>query len=524
MRIPWNDLTLLLRGYFPKVEFFSNNNLNKWDNIDKKHHLYIENFVHFIGGQWTLDLVAMARSKYSRFFHKDFFKYWNAGEAKDEDGIADVIKFFIDRENDEFWKEFSSLPQVEKLLDSKGLSKKEKEEFNLKIEERKNIIRDEFLRLLKYDKGNPVWECWDFSDIIFQKPSNVFDAFKHFAHGMYTLLRLGFDKVAPATLETFNINNLLKEGSKILYGGEQNGKLLHNGIIDSVITSMNENEKWFQRKQYLYTNHRWPTEDSELEDEWESHRNEYAKEILDSLPDGISEYIPKDEKTLTKRLKGGVSKFKKTVHDVNHQNLYDHDEIVNIKNYMEKIDKHINDKTNLLKYDKIRAEYKNVKNKSYEAKVIFLFWAIQDKSIRELFKDSLEIIKGLFLKDNFPIEGDKPVKDKDGKYGSSFFETIEDEKQKFNEDLLSLTIHIQEEFKELLDGSKGEKFQYLISEHFKNERYRFRYNANKIIITENSIKLLFDKLCKVALGIPLDNRLREQFKISMKTFVDNYEE
>jgi hypothetical protein len=159
-------IVLLLNDFFPGLVFVPKNSGD----------ITIANYITQKHGKWTLDVNALSKSKekiFSSLFPENI-SGWNEAEARKKYGCADLIRFFIDTENDAFSSEFS---------------KSGKSAMN-----RGESIPKRFFDELDYS-GKPVWQDWDFSALVIHKmrrrPPNIYEAFGYYAHRRYTLMGFG---------------------------------------------------------------------------------------------------------------------------------------------------------------------------------------------------------------------------------------------------------------------------------------------------------------------------------------------
>jgi len=173
-----DTLIQVLDDYFPGIVFFQGNNTG---------NISIAQYVVPNHGGWTLDIHAMSRAKeklFSSLFPEKISR-WNEAEARKRYGCADIIRFFIDTENDRF---------------------------SAASKNRGKSISSRFFKELDYS-GKPVWEDWDFSALVVHKmrhkPPSIYEAFDYYAHRLYTLLGFG------SRLGTTD-DELIKAGTKLL--------------------------------------------------------------------------------------------------------------------------------------------------------------------------------------------------------------------------------------------------------------------------------------------------------------------
>jgi hypothetical protein len=228
-------LVNLLDDAFPGLCFSEKNNLESLD---------ILNYVCIVDGQYLLDLVKMSRSEnFGHLFHEDFSKKWDENSARKKYGRANVIRFFIDIDNEKFLSEF----------------------FKLKYANLVSIDKDAIPIIFHYglglnnDQKKPIWENWDFSKIVKHKSPTIYKAFERYAHKKYTLLGFGIIKLfKEKSLKDNNAANLLLAGNKLL-----------DGIIMENIPKLTSLS--IERQIAIF---------------------ELEQEILESVPEGGSKYAP----------------------------------------------------------------------------------------------------------------------------------------------------------------------------------------------------------------------------------------
>jgi hypothetical protein len=470
---------LLLDDYFPGLVFFESFT-DKLDILD-----YVEN----IGGKWTLNLDRMSRSgAYGHLFHEEFSTLWNEAAARRRYGCADVIRYFIDLENDRFWNEFSKLSNT-----------------NL-VSVIKDSLPQKFLDELEYGE-RPVSEGWDFSKLVRHKPHTIYKALLYYLHRYYTLLGFGLSKLYkedPEKLKTGDTNKLLSE--LLLAGSKQLDDVVkeqipetRDFIIEGRIPEKNEVYYW--------------TRFIEIE-----------QEVLESVSAGGSIYTPKEMDDLIIQLRGRIPDVYKpdfngsgerTKGDLiilnDNENIYDPTDIKNINNHMEKVGKYIIDTMDYSKYCELK------QTGSYREKARFLYKVIMSPLIIDNYSEQeLDIIQGLFFK-LFPvIPINKPLK-KDGETDESFSiaDTIADK------NVPPIIEYFHEQFRDELVEQKMVEFLNNVSWYL--DFYQSKKDANEIlmIMTDYYKRKLFSEFCTQA-GITESTELRRHFVERIQIIIDNH--
>jgi hypothetical protein len=474
--IDLNNLILLLAHYFPDLIF-----IRKKDNVELGR-LDIINYVHYIDNKWTLDLAAMSRNKmYAHLFHEDFAALWNEEEAIRKYGCADVIRFFLDIENNKFLDNFNE-------ADLSCINKDE--------------VIDMFLDELNYYECKYVYEKWNFP--VIHKSPTIYKAFDRYARRIYTLL--GFFKHP----KEFEIQTLI----------EENSDWLLNTIMEQNFTYPYEkiNNFEIERKTAFF---------------------ELVQEILESVPKDESIYALTGIDSLLYQLDIRMinfmrdKKYDKEGGVENYEETFNHAERTDIKKRFAEIDQYIKkEKKDITKYCNLVSEYCKLKEKSkHWEKVIFLHRLIQEPSIREHYspkksdEEKLVRIHGYFLKLQKPLELQKPLSlnkpiDKESEESSFLIDTIKDDKQVPPEMTLSWTSLFKNEFKQVFDESELKIFLECIPDHFKKER-SFRFDNNGKITMNNYYKgQLYKTFCKAA-GIEQDRERLPFFREAIQRVLDN---
>ena len=450
------SLMLLLSHYFPDLIFIQEKNSVELNELD------VIKYVHNINNKWTLDLTAMSRSKrYARFFHEDFADLWNKEEAVRKYGYADVIRFFLDIENNKFLDDFNN-------ADWSCINKDE--------------VIDMFLDELNYYECKYIYEDeeWNFP-VVHESPS-IFKAFDRYAHRIYTLLKFFLQK-NHNKLKEINIKKLIKEES--------------DRILDEIIRENIPQMKGLNRKTALF---------------------ELVQEILESVPRDASIYVPTEKAVFIGQLRSRIGNF---IYDKkydeeggveDYEETFNHTERTGIKNSFDGIGQYINDSEDFSKYCELKEK------STYRGKVIFLHRLIQKASIREHYtKGQLDTIHGYFLKLQKPLSLNKPI---DEEESSFLIDTIEDKRQVPPNMTLLWTSPFENEFKHEYDEPILGKLLECIPDFFKNEKTFNFDNNGKITMTNYYKGQLYETFCKAA-GIEQDREQLPFFRESIQRVLDN---
>lgn len=413
--IMYSSLQELLLDYFPDIRFFDVNYAEETDILI---------YAREIGGAWSFDLNGMSQSdEFRHLFHSDFLKHWNkVNEAKaiKEYGRPDIIRFCIDIENEKYWQEFSALYPGIKFKFDKG------------------VIREHFIKELRKSFNNDlsVWALKDsnFDDFVYEKTAdNIFEAFKVKYYGIYTQLNWGVIKLGAS--DKFTFDEYLEAGKKHL-----------DDIVIANINEFSEDERQQQNYFYYKTFKEQPEKNDnkkidELKDNWERDRAVFAQEILEMVPDGISEYCPKTEDDYVRQLKGQKPFFIKRDHNIFSLPLTKND-MQNLKNYL----KYIKGYGGYIPVDFFNSA------KSTKAKVEFLMDQLPRTSVGKPFSEKQRAnIEKWHYKLDYLESIDKPIFNKENKESGTIGAFIEEEKYRkpgiTNEDLLDSFIdNIKEYF------------------------------------------------------------------------------
>jgi hypothetical protein len=461
--IKWNVLEYLLDDPFPSLIFAPKGNA---ENLD------ILNYVRHAGGQYLLDLVRMSRSEnFARLFHEDFPALWDEDSARKKYGKADVIRFFIDMENEKFLREFSKLKNADTV--------------NIDKEAIPNIFFDD-LGYYNIDEKKPVWEEWDFSKIVKHKSPDIYKAFARYAHKKYTLLGFGLWKLFkenPNTLKNCNAAALLLAGNKLLDG------IVREEIPKITGFSIERQIAFFELEQ----------------------------EILESVPEGGSIYAPTEINVFIKQLKSripGMSKMKflDNPDQVNHVETFSSGDRKNIKKYFEKIGQYIEAEKDFNEY------HEALINGTYREKVMFLYQRIG--VIRTYFSErEVEILYGLFSTLRLPVSFDEPIKNNDNGESFLLYDILSDDKYVSSKEHLSWAVLFTDVFKQEFDAAQMKKFLECIPQHF--HEYPPKYdNAGNFNMSYYSKQQLYKTFCITA-GVKEEQEMWEIFLEMIQEVIDN---
>jgi hypothetical protein len=452
-------LDYLLDDTFPQLCFSQKNNVESLD---------ILNYVRQAGGQYILDLVKMSRSEnFTRLFHEDFAKKWDEDTARKKYGRANVIRFFIDIENERFLAEFSKLKNANIV--------------NIGVDSIPNMFLYELG--LNNDEKKPVWEEWDFSKIVKHKSPDIYKAFERYGHKKYTLLGFGLWKLYkenPRILKDRNTADLLLAGNKLL-----------DSIVREEIPKIDSFS--IERQIAIF---------------------EAEQEILESVPEGGSIYAPTETKTFIKQLKSRIpslikSKYLDNPEQVNHVETFNSGERKNIKKYFEKLEQYIVNIEDFNEYHETR---------TYREKVMFLYQWIG--IIRKNFSErELEIIYGLIGRLGLPVSFDEPVKNKDNGESFILYDITKDDRNVSADERLSGEALFTGVFKQEFDETQMKKFLECIPQHF--SEYPPKYDeAGNFNMVYYSKQQLYKTFCITA-GIEEEQEIWEMFLEMIQEVIDN---
>jgi len=457
-------LIFMIDDAFPCLRF------NEYDNPE---NMDICNYIHETGGRWLLDLVAMSKSNnrnLSKLFHSEFTAQWNEKKARKKyDGKADVIRFFIDMENEIFLNEFHKL------------------KFSNLLNIDKIAVFEMFFNVSGYYNGKTIWEDWDYSKLLVHKPSDIYKAFERYAHKQYTLMGLGLRKHRRNTdaLKTFTLTNLILAGKKLL---------------DDIILKKIQKIKTFGIDRQIAF--------FELE-----------QEVLESIPTGGSIYIPTELKVFLKQLRSRMPSFlNQKKHDnpeqVNKIDLFNSSERKTIKKHIQKIGAYLDEDEDLLQYRNLQI------TGTYREKVKFIHRMICKNSIHKHYSQrDLELFYELFYKLKLPLSLNMQIKNPKTGEVYQYSDTIKDPSNVLPEDYLSWTEFFMRVFKSQLNETQLKTFLACIQKHF-NEYLPEFDSGNNIKISYYSKKILFSEFCSSA-EIEEDKELWEPYLEKINRVIQN---
>ena len=459
------ELALVMRDFFPGIIFIPKNSGS---------NLAVSRYVIKKNDGWTLDIAAMSRSneKYFASLYPDDISSWDEKKAREMFDCADIIKFFVNIENDKFVAEFSK-----NNYDITGLISDE-------------IPKQFFNKLKDSDKNygaKPVWENWDFSGIIVHKlrhdPPKIYEAFNYFAHREYTRLRLALTKLITENSDIrkkYNFSELLRNGRQIL--------------DNNISIQFPDLTKYSVEYQIAFF--------------------ELVQEILEGTPAGQSIYSSTEMEVLLKQIKSRSFSLNKKNNDVNYIDSFNQSERKTINNHIIKISQFIKDTDNKKYLNNLKLEG------SYRDKINFLHKSFMLPDVRKHYsRRELDIIHGLFLKQFYTVSLDTPLNEGDDETVLNGYDVTETKDYLNPEEKLIWTSFFKDVFKYEFDECNLEKFLDCIPGHF--DQFPFcietdgSYNMSKY-----SKKMLFSTFCEVA-GIPNDYALWKQFLVLLKEVINN---
>jgi hypothetical protein len=457
-------LILLLDDYFPGLIFIPESEKTSAAGMPS-----VNNYVTEKNGQWYLDIKMMARSREKSFsgLFPEKINSWDEAEARRKFGRADVIRFFIDKENESFLT---------------GFYKRIKQR-SVKIAP-ENVPNDFFKALNYYRKF--VWEDWDFSGFIMHKmrhnPPNIYEAFCFYGHKQYTLFGFGAESaVAKSAEKNYTEEELIK------FGNDRLKDAIQKNIPDTKNYDIDQLTAFF----------------------------ELVQRTLESVPSGKPVYIPTDLDVFLKQLKAGLRTLNKKSSNANYADTYTPADRKTINNYINRIE-------NLLDDAEILSEIQHLRSTgTYREKINFLYRLMSEPVVRNKFNDAAQdIIHGLFLKQFNPSSLDRAVSHND-ETGDSFtgHEMIGDTKYLNPEERFMLTTFFKDEFRKELSRERMEQFLECLPDHFVNYPFEEDFEGN-LKMTRYSKKILFTTFCSIA-GITAEDELQRQFLVLLQRVIDN---
>jgi hypothetical protein len=452
-------LVLLLSDFFPSLRFIPGGKPGE--------NLSITNYISEKNGKWILDIAAMSRSKEKGFacLFPEHISSWDEVKARNKYGRADVIRFFIDAENDKFLAEFNKLKKAG-LVHISGES-----------------VPGDFFVKLNYT-GKPVWEEWDFSKIVLHKmrhsPSNIYEAFGYFGHKYYTLFGFALDSVSAAEPE-FNGAYFLKTGTGVMNDAVQ------SNLPDVKNFNINLQTALF----------------------------ETIQETLESVPLGQSMYAPTELDVFIKQLKGRMPDIYKKSADSSWDNAdtYTPSDRKTINNHLEKMPEYADDPESVSELQRVRL------SGTYREKINLLHRILSKSAVRERYAPrEVSIIHGLFLKQYKTVSLDTPLGDFEDDGVFTGHDLISDEQFLKPDEYLVWTSFFKDAFKNEFDEERLEKFLECLPGHFAQFPFDINSSGN-LTISKYSKKILFTTFCSVA-GIAPDNELWKPFLVLIQRAVD----
>ena len=449
-------IVLILQDYFPGLVFIPhhggyNSEISVARYFIQKH------------GKWILDLDAMSKSKekiYSSLF-PDNFSLWNEEEARTQYGRADIIRFFIDMENDAFLVEFSKLSEAARSA-AKNLGKS---------------VPIRFFDELNYN-GKPVWKEWDFSALVShrmrRRPPCIYEAFGYYARRLYTLMSFGL--ASPDNTD----DGLISTGT---------------ASLSSAIT-----EKLPETADYRGNR---LTEFFEM-----------IQKTLESVPAGGSLYVPAGPDVFINQLRTRIADLYKNSGFQKEEDTYNEADRKTINNHIEKAGEHAVNGEILSELEKVKL------TGTYRDKINLLHRVVFVKPMSEHYSQrELDTIHGLFLKQYRPVSLDKSFSG--GEDGSAFtgHDLVGEERYINAEDRLAWSSFFRDEFARQLNKDALEQFMEYIPDHFSMHPFDADSQGN-LSMSKYSRKMLFAAFCSSA-GIPPDDELRGPFMVLLKRVVDN---
>jgi len=446
-------MVLLLNDYFPGLVFIPPNSSD----------ISIARYFMQQHGKWTLDINALSKSKekiFSSLFPENTAS-WNEAQARKKYGCADLIRFFIDIENDKFSAEFS----------------KSGDTAHNTARNRGNSIPRRFFDELDYN-GKPVWKDWDFSALVIhrmrRRPPSIYEAFGYYARRCYTLM--GFERGTPDNTD----DELLKSGTKLLN--------------DTIREQIPETADWGINRLTAFF--------------------EMIQETLESVPAGGSLYIPTAPDVFINQLKSRMADLYKNDRSENEEDTYSAAERKTINNHIEKAEKHAANGEILSELQKVKL------TGTYREKINLLHRIVFARQPEEQYsRRELDIIHGLFLKQHRPVSLDRALGGDEENNAFTGYDLVSDSKNISAEEHLAWTSFFRDEFERELDKDALEQFIECLPDHFSRFPFDTDYEGN-LSISKYSRKILFATFCSAA-GIPEDNELRGLFLVLIKRVVDS---
>jgi hypothetical protein len=457
-------LTLILGNYFPGLRFIPEGRAGQIED------LAITNYIIQKNGKWGLDLAAMAKSREKNF--SSLFPGrpvpWNEAKAISTYGCPDVIRFFIDGENEKFLAEFNKL----------------KKSAMVKISGKK-VLDDFFKNINRQDKC--VWEDWDFSSFVLHRmrhnPSSVYEAFGYYGHRRYTLYSYGLNAPlkGPPPPEACMETRLLETGTAFLNDAiENNFPAVKNFDPEHGVVFF-----------------------------------ELVQETLESVPSGTSMYAPTGPDVFMRQLGNKMPSLYRKLRNGD-ADTYTAGERKNIKNHLKKMQDRVDDAESV-------AELRRVEmSGTYQEKINLLHRLLSVPSVRALYPQrEIDIIHGLFLKQFRSGSLDMELNNSGDEEGSfTAYDYIGDEKYPGPDDRLVWTSFFKTEFEPEFNDNKLKVFLECLPDHF--SRYPFAADGEgNLQMSKYSKKILFATFCSIV-GIDAgDEEIWKLFLILIKKTLDN---
>jgi hypothetical protein len=465
-KITINDrsiLDYLLDDAFPGLCFSEKNDVKSLD---------IQEHINEVGGEYLLDLVKMSRSEsFAHLFPEDFHVLWDEDAARKKYGRADVIRFFIDLENEKFLREFSKFKNADIV--------------NIGKDAISNIFFEELRS--NNDEKKPVWKEWDFSKIVkhkLPKMHKIYKAFLRYAHKKYSLLGFGLWKKIKKALVNRNAADLLLAGNRLL------NKFVGKKIFKIDRLSIERQIEFLETEQ----------------------------EILESFRKVNNKYVPyllTDVKTFIRQIKNriqGLLKIFDNPDRVNHVETFSPRDRKKKKKYFYKIGQYISVVEDFNDY------HKNQISGTYREKVMFLYQWIG--VIRTYFtKKEVEILYGLFGKLNLPVSFDEPHKNNDNGESLILYDILGDDKYVSSKERLSWAVLFTDVFKQEFDAEQMKKFLECIPAHFYEHPPNYD-NAGDFNMNYYSKQQLYKTYC-IRAGIEEEQKMWKNFLIMIKKVIDS---
>jgi hypothetical protein len=488
------ELIELLKDYFPGLRFYHfekkvdnsyietyfDKEEGKWllDNIetyfDKEQSKWLLSIAkHCVppdqgGKKWTLNIIAMSKKNedkdcenYAFLFPREL-SHWDKGRV-------DVIKFFIDEQNNIF---------IKKINPKNRFANEE-------------VVPNKFLEVIKYKEGTYVWELWDFSEIVGHKMQddipNIYKAFTYYARRQYNLLGFALNYHSKDDNDPLNYNDndlrnnsvehLINKGKKIMNKEveENNFKMKKLGmILEEMKLEKMKLEKMKLEKKHL--------ERKKLEMKLEKKHNRFSeleREILESIPKGDKgNGVPRDLKIFFKQLESRILEINKSI-DAESDTERDNKVTIKItnkpynKNDIRKMKKHLARIISYLDEDK-KGGMQWWKTNDMEDQ---LYEFLKQPNIKELYPNqNIDSIRKLLQKRlDEPVSLDEMLNDNDNEKQRNLYDVTPDEQYLNPEDRFTqstwqqfLFIASKDAFKDEFKGTFEDTFKDEFEEAFKD--------------------------------------------------------